>query len=316
MTVSSLKYFFGIAALLFTSQWAGAQQTPHFTNFLFNAFAVNPANAGLKECLDARIGYRNQWSGFEDAPQTVIASAHQRINSISKERGVIHGAGLVLQGDVTGPTGRTGAQAAYAVHLPMSRRTRLSFGVGVGLFQYRFDLAQINVPMAGDPFLQSSETELVFPDITAGVWLYSKYWFAGFSGGHLTNPRLDNIGESYDMSPHFNLMGGRIFEVGEKMSYIPAAQFIFTGNSTPSIDVNFWADYDNLVALGVAFRSQDAVAGMLKFNFLDYFTIAYAYDFTYSKVRLGPSNAHEIILGITACPRSQKVGFVPCNAYD
>lgn len=317
MIISKAIRYFGIFLLLLLG--AGgveAQQNAHYTNFLFNAFALNPANAGLKECLDARVGYRTQWTGFENNPRTVVASAHQRINSISKERGVIHGAGLVLEGDVTGPTGRTSAHAAYAVHLPISRKTRLSFGVGVGVFQHRFDLAQINVPMAGDPLLQSSQTELVFPDINAGVWLYSKYWFAGFSGGHLTNPRLDDIGESYDMRPHFNLMAGRIFEVGEKMSYIPAAQLIFTGNSTPSIDVNFWADYDNLVALGVAFRSQDAVAGMLKFNFLDYFTIAYAYDFTYSKVRLGPSNAHEIILGITACPRSQKVGFVPCNAYD
>ncbi len=310
----SIPIFAGLFAV-FISSAASAQQTPHFTNFLFNAFAVNPANAGLKECLDARIGYRNQWAGFDDAPQTVVATAHQRINSISNNRGVIHGAGIILQGDATGPTGRTSAHAAYSVHLPITRKTRLAFGLGVGVFQYRFDLAQINVPMAGDPLLQSSETELMFPDINAGLWLYSKHWFVGFSGGHLTNPRLSNIGESYDMTPHFNLMGGRIFEVGEKMSYIPAAQLLFTGNSTPSLDVNFWADYDNIVALGVAFRSQDAVAGMLKFNFLDYFTIAYAYDFTYSKVRLGPSNAHEIILGITACPRTEKAGFVPCNAY-
>lgn len=292
-----------------------AQQIPHFTNFLFNAFAINPANAGLQDCLDARVGYRNQWPGFEDHPRTVFASAHQRINSISRDKGVIHGAGVIAQGDITGPTGRTSFHAAYAVHLPISRRTRLAFGVGVGVFQYRFDLSQINVPQSGDPLLQASNTEFVFPDINAGLWLYGKNWFAGFSGGHLTNPTLSDIGNSLNMQPHFNLMGGRIFEVGEKMSYIPAAQFKFTGNSTPSLDVNFWADYDNLIALGVAFRSEDAVAGLIKFNFLDYFTIAYAYDFTYSKVRLGPSNAHEIILGINACPRSQKMGFVPCNAY-
>jgi type IX secretion system PorP/SprF family membrane protein len=138
----------------------------------------------------------------------------------------------------------------------------------------------------------------------------------GFSGGHLTNPTLNDIGQDTRLQPHFNLMAGRIYETGDKMSYIPAAQMKFTGNSRLSLDVNFWADYDNRVALGVAFRSDDAVAGMFKFNFLDYFTLAYAYDFTYSKVRFGSSNSHEIMLGITACPRSQKVGFVPCNAYD
>lgn len=293
-----------------------AQQIPQFTNFLFNAFAVNPANAGMKECLDARVGYRTQWVGFDDNPRTTFATAHQRIDAISNPKGVIHGVGLIINGDQTGPTGRTSFHATYAIHLPITRKTKLSFGMGVGAFQYRFDRAQIVVSQTGDPLLQESNTEFIFPDINAGVWLYSKYWFAGFSAAHLTNPTFNDIGETFSMRPHFNLMAGRIFEVGEKMSYIPAAQFKFAGGTTPSLDLNFWADYDNLVALGVAFRSEDSVAGLLKFNFLDYFTIAYAYDFTYSKVRFGSSNTHEIILGITACPRSQKVSFVPCNAYN
>lgn len=300
---------------------ASGQQNAQFTNFLFNSFALNPAQAGLKKCLDARVGYRTQWVGFENNPQTVFASAHQRIDAISNERGIIHGAGVIIEGDNTGFTGRTRFQAAYAIHLPITRKTRLSFGVALGAMQYRFDASGVqifsqNPNSATDPVFNNSNTEFVFPDIMAGVWLYSKYWFAGFSGGHLTNPTLDDIGLDVQMQPHFNLMAGRIIESGEKMSYIPAAQLKFTGNSTPSIDVNFWADYMNKVALGVAFRSEDAVAGMLKFNFLEYFTLAYAYDITYSRVRLGSSNSHEIILGISACPRNEKVGFVPCNAYD
>ncbi len=308
----------GLSVLFFLSSLgtAYAQQNAQYTNFLFNAFAINPANAGLKECLDARAGYRTQWVGFENNPRTIFVNAHQRIDAISNDRGVIHGAGLSIEGDNVGPTSSTSAQLAYAVHLPLSRKVRISFGVGIGALQYRLDVSQLTVPNAGDPVLQNSDSELVFPDISGGVWLYSKYWFIGLSGAHLTNPTFDDIGTDTQLQPNFNLMAGRIFESGERMSYIPAAQLKFTGNSKPSLDVNFWADYDNRVALGVAFRSEDAVAGMLKFNFLDYFTLAYAYDFTYSKVRFGSSNSHEIILGISACPRSQKVGFVPCNAYD
>ena len=310
-----------IAIVLFTAIWVtgSAQQNAQFTNFLFNAFAINPANAGLKKCLDARAGYRTQWVGFENNPRTIFVNAHQRIEAISNERGVIHGAGIAIEADNTGPSSRTMMNLNYAVHVPLSRKVRLSFGVAVGAFQYRLDASQLNPPQTlnqPDPLTIQSRSELVFPDIKAGVWLYGKLWFAGFSGAHLTNPTLDDIGFDTQLQPNFNLMAGRIFESGEKMSYIPAAQMKFTGNSVPSIDVNFWADYDNRVALGVAFRSQDAVSGMLKFNFLDYFTIAYAYDFTYSKMRYGASNSHEIILGISACPRTQKVGFVPCNAYD
>jgi len=298
---------------------AVAQQNAQFTNFLFNSFALQPAQAGLNKCLDARVGYRNQWVGFENNPQTLFVSAHQRIDKISKEKGVIHGAGIIIEGDNTGFTGRTSLHAVYAVHLPITRKTRISFGIGIGALQYRFDASQIRVlgpNSAPDPVLQESQAEFAFPDIKAGIWLYSKYWFAGISGHNLTGPTFDDIGTDVQMQPNFNLMAGRIFPGGNKMSYIPAAQLKFTGNSTPSFDVNFWADYDDVVALGVAFRSEDAVAGMLKFSFLDYFTVAYAYDVTYSRVRLGSSNSHEIILGISACPRNQKAGFVPCNAYD
>ncbi len=314
-----MRKLFLLFVLFISCSLVNAQQNAQFTNFLFNSFALQPAQAGLQKCLDARVGYRNQWVGFENNPQTLFISAHQRIDKISKEKGVIHGVGLIIEGDNTGFTGRTSLHAVYAVHLPITRKTRISFGVGLGALQYRFDASQVRVlgpNSAGDPILNGSQAEFAFPDIKAGIWLYGKYWFAGISGHHLTNPTFNDIGEDVQMQPNFNMMAGRIFPGGDKMSYIPAAQLKFTGNSTPSLDVNFWADYDDVVALGVAFRSEDAVAGMLKFSFLDYFTVAYAYDVTYSKVRLGSSNSHEIILGISACPRNQKVGFVPCNAYD
>lgn len=293
-----------------------AQQNPQYSNFLFNSFALNPAIAGLQVCLDARVGYRNQWVGFENNPRSVFLTAHQRIKSISSDRGAQHGAGLVVESDNTGPTGRTSVHAAYAIHLPLSRKTRISFGLSAGILQYRVDMSQIFVPQPGDPILQQSQSELVFPDIKFGIWLYNKSWFAGFSGGHLTSPTLNDIGIDTRLQSHFNLMAGRVYEGGEKMSYIPAAQFKFTSNSTPSLDVQFWADYDDTFALGAGFRSEDAVYGMLKFNFLDHFTVAYAYDFTYSKMRFGGNNSHEIIIGISACSRKQRVGFVPCAAYD
>lgn len=311
-----MRRIFFIAIFIGGALSVNGQQNAQFTNFLFNAFTINPANAGLKKCLDARVGYRTQWVGFEDNPKTVFVSAHQRIEAISNERGIIHGAGITIDGDNTGPSSRTALHLNYAIHLPLSRKVRLSFGVALGALQYRLDASKFNYHDPGDPILEQSQSEIVFPDIKAGAWLYSKNWFVGFSGAHITNPTLKKIGEDVRLQPNFNLMAGRIFESGEKMSYIPAAELKFTGNSTPSLDVNFWADYDNRVAIGLGFRSQDAVSGMLKFNFLDYFTLAYAYDFTYSKVRYGSSNSHEIILGITACPRNQKVGFVPCSAYD
>lgn len=293
-----------------------SQQSAQYTNFMFNAFAINPANAGLKECLEARIGYRTQWVGFESQPRTVSVTAHQRLKKISDERGALHGAGLTIEADNTGPSTRTAIHGVYAIHLPLSRRTRIAAGVAVGLMQYRFDAALISVPDPNDPAIDQSKSEIGFPDIKAGLWMYGKNWFVGLSANQLTNHTFNEIGTDVQMQPHYSLMAGRLFESGEKISIIPAGLLKFTANTKPSFDANVWVDYDDMVAVGLGFRSEDAVAGMLKFNFLQYFSVAYAYDFTYSKMRFGSSNSHEVIIGIAACPRNKKPGFVPCSAYD
>ena len=143
-----------IMSCFFGAVVTNAQQNAQYSNFLFNAFGINPANAGLTKCLDARVGYRAQWVGFENNPTTVMVNAHQRINSISRERGVVHGVGIQIEGDNTGFTGRTSLHGVYAIHLPLSRNTRISFGVGLGLLQYRFDASGAFVPNAADPILQ------------------------------------------------------------------------------------------------------------------------------------------------------------------
>ena len=62
-------------AFLICTQVKG-QQTVQFTQYIFNGFAINPALAGSRPCIDIKLGYRNQWVGFEGAPKTTFASAN------------------------------------------------------------------------------------------------------------------------------------------------------------------------------------------------------------------------------------------------
>ncbi|MBK8615138.1 MAG: type IX secretion system membrane protein PorP/SprF [Flavobacteriales bacterium] len=55
---------------------ARAQQIAQYTQYVFNQFSVNPAVAGSKDCLDVRLGFRQQWVGFPGAPVTAWASLH------------------------------------------------------------------------------------------------------------------------------------------------------------------------------------------------------------------------------------------------
>jgi len=53
--------------------WAGvqnlnAQQLPLFSEYLHNAFTLNPALMGWENITAAGLSYRQQWTGMNNAP--------------------------------------------------------------------------------------------------------------------------------------------------------------------------------------------------------------------------------------------------------
>ena len=117
-----------------------AQQSVNYTQYMVNNFAFNPAVAGSKDCVNMRVGYRAQWTGFEGNPNTAFATVHSGI----AKRGVRknennHAIGLRLINDETGPTSRTSLNFAYAYHVKVSRDYVLSSGIYLGFMQYKLD---------------------------------------------------------------------------------------------------------------------------------------------------------------------------------
>ena len=103
-----------------TPLWA--QQEPGFTQFSWDQLVINPAYAGSKDALSARMFYRRQWVGLEGAPQTQSMSLHSPI-----VRGHM-GAGLTLMHDQIGVSRTVMARATLAYKLSMSSGV-LSFGM-------------------------------------------------------------------------------------------------------------------------------------------------------------------------------------------
>jgi type IX secretion system PorP/SprF family membrane protein len=295
---------------------ASSQQIPQYSHFVFNSFAINPATAGLRKCLDMRFGYRTQWVGFKGNPKTGFANINGSLKAKKKQTLTVkHGFGASIVSDETGPIGKTMVSGAYAIHLPITRNTTLSFGTFIGIVQHRLDATKIRTQFS-DPSIANSSTAFIFPDISPGFWLYTKKGFFGGTLTHALKNNIDGFGTNSDLARHYNFTIGRIWGDVDYFSYIPAAQLKLVANSKPALDVSLLIDYRQSIAVGVLYRSSDAVAGLMKINFLQYFTLAYAYDFTTSKIRVGSSNTHEIILGISACPKNAKKGMVPCGAYN
>ena len=92
------------ASFFFIAAETQAQLNPIRSNYLFTTFMDNPAAAGNKECLDLRVGHRNQWIGFPGSPVNSYLSLSGRLGESVKS---VQGVGLRVESDKAGAWGKT-----------------------------------------------------------------------------------------------------------------------------------------------------------------------------------------------------------------
>lgn len=298
---------------------AMAQQTAQYTQYVMNMFAINPAVAGSKDCIDVRLGYRQQWVGFPGAPVTGWAT----INSVLKPKkkrsfhANRHGIGAFVEADNTGPMGYTSFQLAYAYHLQMKEDVFLSMGLFAGIRQEKLSLGDVYAADHADPALANNGSVLVYPDLTPGIWLYGKSTWAGLSIQQFLGNRVEEIGVETRLARNFIASVGHRYRVNKNFSVVPSGLFKLTAGAPLALDINVMMEYRRKVGLGVSYRNQDAVAAMIKVPFLKYFSLGYSYDLTTSKLRSGGANTHEIILAIYPCtPMDPDKMIVRCPIFE
>lgn len=295
-----------------------AQQTSQYTQYVLNMFSINPAVAGSKDCIDVRLGFRQQWVGYPGAPTTGWASIHGSIRQKGKPyRANRHGIGAVVEADNTGPLGYTTFALAYAYHIQMAKDYYMSFGLFGGVKQEKLDVGQINVVNNNDPLLTSKGSVLVYPEVTPGLWIYNKSSWMGLTLEQVLNNKMKDLGEDSRSSRHFMLTLGRRYRVSKTFSVVPSTLLKFSPASPVALDLNVMMEYRKQVGLGISYRNQDAVAFMVKVPFLKFFTLGYSYDVTTSRLRVASANTHEIILAIYPCAAMDPAkAIVRCPIFE
>ena len=119
-----------------------AQQLPLYSQYVLNAFMVNPAVAGHDGYTSFNTTARQQWLGFSEAPRTYSASWQTRVlrrsykiinrpvksdNRLKASTKGRVGLGAYLINDVNANVARTGFSFSYAYHIFLGRQ-QLSFG--------------------------------------------------------------------------------------------------------------------------------------------------------------------------------------------
>ncbi len=292
-----------ILGLMFMGPPAKAQQVPYYTQFMMNDYLINPAVAGTRNHYQIRANSRIQWVGMTDAPRTNSISVY----GPSKNRPM--GWGGYFYHDVTGPTSRTSVNGSYAYNIALNDMMRLSGGITFGLMQYKLDGTQINIgdEVDYDPVFTGNVETAFVPDASIGLYLYSSQYYVGLSSHQLLGNKL-NLHSPVDsvsndeginrLKQHIYLSGGMLFLLGRDWVLQPSVllKTMFPGQF--QVDVNAKVTYDSKVWGGLSFRSGDAVAVMVGYNYEGKFYFGLSYDITYSELRRYSSGTYEVMLGV------------------
>lgn len=290
-----MKHYISVF-LLFVVLLSHAQQDAQYNLYQFNPLVINPAYAGAKDVLSLTAAVRNQWSGFDGAPRTMVLTGHAPI--VNKNLGV----GMTVINDKIGPRNMIGAYAHIAYILKLNRQTKLSFGLNAGYNRYQFNYNQLSLidPSESPVNLQQNQNHGVL-DINGGLYLKASSYFIGLSATHLTAPSVYDIADpnnnkfAYRLRNHLFLTAGKSFIVNENVIFAPTI-LLKTVTNTAMVDINFNFLLYKKLWLGAFLRSGYGPGFLMQYYVSNQLKVAYSFDTGLNDAKkLGAS--HEVMIG-------------------
>jgi len=287
-----------------------AQQIPQYSQWLNHQFAINPAHAGIKQCIDVHALFRAQWVGVKGAPMSGFATASFGLASKRKKYlSARHGMGVKFEADKIGQFNTNRFNVAYAGHFNFNEYNRLSLGIYAGIVQMGYNHAT-STTVSPDPVVMH-ETSIIRPDAHFGAWWNGKNYYIGFMANQLI-PTKWNLGSNSQFRFHFAFNGGYRFILSDKLGLIASSMVRIPVVGPVNADFNLNFDIQNIVNLGVGFRTQDAVIFMAGFKINQQFSLNYSFDFTVSGLKKVSGNTHEIGISFITCkPENRSTSRCP-----
>ena len=291
--------------LLYLIWNASAQQEPMFTQYMYNPVTINPAYAGSRGTLNFTAMHRQQWVGIDGASKTLALSIN------SPFIGYNVGVGLSLIYDEIGPTKQTGIYVDYSYHIKLTNRTKLAFGLKGGVNVYDINKTPL-LGFVGDPLYDNYNYQKLFlPNVGVGTYLYSDRFYLGLSIPKMLQNSLsddpNNLQVLNKEERHYFFTGGVVIDVGENIRFKPSTTVRIV-NGAP-VNVELTADFllHDKVWLGVMYRNDGSLGGLVRFNITDQLSIGYSYDVTESALRYYSQGTHEVYISYDIAFKNKKI---------
>jgi type IX secretion system PorP/SprF family membrane protein len=267
---------------------ASAQQDPMYNQYVFNAYTINPAEAGIRAYGTASFLHRWQWVGISGAPTTTSMG----IESSFRDK---WGFGLNVVSDKLGPEVNQTVNFSTGYHISITEKYKFAAGLNAVANQRRLDANSFdNLYDQDDPDLQSINT--FRPNVGGGLLLYSDHFFLGISAPRLAEYKtaVGGTNLALDQVRHMFVYTGRIFDVSEKLKLKPSALMKVVSGAPVQFDINGVVSIANIIDAGFNYRLGDGLGLLAGITVKERFIFNYAYEIPLTLIRNNTQQTHEV----------------------
>lgn len=266
------------------------QQIGQYANFDMNKFYYNPAYAGSTELTVMNAAFRNQWTGFDNAPRNLNLNISGSIKNQGK-----YGWGVGLMNQNSGLMNQTGFHLNYAHHFRLKNDLKLAFGIQPGFIQYRVRLYDAVLADQGDQVLTGNVYNANAIDVNFGFNLYNKKFFLMAAAQRLLSTDVKFTSYNQNLAMHFNGILGYNWSVEKKKLLIqPMVMVQYTSYIPLQYAAMLKFTYDDKLWVSTSYRSSKYVGLTVGVNIKKRFGIYYGYDMTFGSLLRHNTGSHEV----------------------
>ena len=287
------RFILYILAVLFPMPLLG-QMFPLSDHYVYNTLVINPAFAGCNEALSATISYRNQWVGFEDAPKSCFLAVHTPVHNDRI------GLGLLIMNNSIGISKENSFIGNYAYRTELRDGT-LSLGLGFGITVYGIAWNDLKPADSDDIQLMNNSNSAVLPNFSVGTYYYTKKYFIGISMPMFLSHEVDESTGKYKIGNFFSggnyfLTGGYEIGIGQKIKLLPSLLIKYHPHNAIQVDYNAQVSLKDQIWIGIGYRNQNMLIGLLQCKLTYQLRMAYSYNFTVGGIGNYVNGSHEFVL--------------------
>lgn len=275
-----------------------AQQDAQYTQYMYNTISVNPGYAGSRDVLSLTGLYRTQWVGLEGAPRSMTFSGHSPLKNEKL------GIGVSLVRDEIWVQDETYVDIDFSYTINTSANGQLAFGLKAGAHLLNIDFLRTNPEDTSDDDFDSSQNvdNRFSPNVGFGLYYHTEKFYIGYSAPTLLRTKYyenqDVASISYLSRDNINhyLIAGYVFDLNANLKFKPAVLFKAVQGAPLQADISGNFLLNEKLTLGLAYRWDAALSGLVGFQLSEGMMIGYAYDWETTELNNYNSGSHEIFL--------------------